>query len=192
MKRVNLIPADIQKQAAVKAKQRIFVLICIVSSFVFVGFINAQYLRIKKSERAVSKNKVKARDLEVELANKRIEFEENSKALENIELEKKIVLQRIELLDSKSSRGKAVSSVLVSVSELIPEEIWLKKIILNDDEISIKGETLDNTIVSKFMRDLDTHKIFEKTDFKYIQKVETELRTFIDFEITSRIKVDTL
>lgn len=192
MKRINLIPLDIQKQKRASIKRKGIVLAGGLSVLVLAGYLYGQYLTVGKLRTAVAQKEEKIEDLQKVLEDKKNIYELAQKEIEALDLERKVFLKRIELLDSKSSKGKAVSNALVSISELIPEDIWLKRIVLNDDTISIQGETLDNTIVSQFMKELDKHEIFEKTDFNYIQKVEEELRTYVDFEITAHITANTL
>lgn len=192
MKRINLIPADIRKENNARAKRRGFIFFCVLIIALLAGYWNIQVIKINQYNKDVALKKKRVRMLESSLDEKKASYEQIVKELDNVALNKKIVTERIGLLANKSSKGKAVSKVLTTISALIPEEIWLKKIVINGDIISIKGETYDNIVVGSFMKKLDDDNIFEKTDFKYIQKVETDLNSFIDFEITSQIKIDTL
>lgn len=119
---------------------------------------------------------------------------ESQKTFLKIQNEKELTKKEIKRLDDKLStllrihRDRyAWASILKDLSELVPENLWVNKLDLNKELITITGTTLDNGVVSDFMARLDESKIFTKTSFNYTKKGKFADNPVIDFEVTTHI-----
>ena len=79
---------------------------------------------------------------------------------------------------------------MAHLSELVPQDLWINKVALNKDLITITGTTFDNAIVSRFMARLDESDYFKDTSFNYTQKAKLTDKPAIDFEVTTHIALE--
>lgn len=106
-------------------------------------------------------------------------------------MKKKIAAEeRLQYLkEARTDKPIELSQALVYLPTLIPEEIWINKLSVNDEGIIINGSTLNNQAVSGFMDSLNRSDRFKGSSFNYTQKNEVGDATLYNFEIaTSLVK----
>jgi len=102
-------------------------------------------------------------------------------------LERKIVLEsRLAILDSAVRRPEEFSKVLAQVATLLPEEIWVTKLLYLEEKISLTGSTSDLNLVTQLIETLKQSDDFTEVVFNYTQK-EPKSNVY-NFEITAQVK----
>ena len=193
IKRINLIPAEarilsfqgVLKKYFLKSRFHsiagtvIFLLVFIylfqvVSSVRYSVRIALQKKNIKKLESELSLTKEKQKALRKE---KDVVDEEN-----------KGIQKRIAFLEGAKGEATKWSQVLLRLSKLTPADLWISKVYLGKDMITVDGTTINNAKVSAFMADLDTSGFFKDTSFNFTQKKEKkDSPTVITFEVTTHL-----
>ena len=177
MKRVNLIPSEKNRIGFFAEKQRKKMILGLLL-LVGICFLWQTTMIVRYQGHIVRKKKV-IKELQATLTQAASSFEgmQAKKAL--LEKEKKTAQQRLALLRESKKENIPWSKVLLELGELVPPEMWLKKVSLSKDVITIEGTTLDNAIMSDFMVKLDEDKYFQNTTFRYTQKAKTDGVEFV-------------
>jgi len=76
---------------------------------------------------------------------------------------------------------------LVYLPTLIPDEIWINKLLVSRDGVVLNGSTLNNQAVSKFMDGLNASSKFKGSNFNFTKKSEVGDTTLYNFEIATHI-----
>ena len=90
------------------------------------------------------------------------------------------------LKDAKAGKPGELSQSLVYLPTLIPDEIWINKLTINNGVV-INGSTLSNEAVSKFMDNLNKSNKFKGSSFNFTQKSEIGQTTLYNFEIATNL-----
>lgn len=123
-------------------------------------------------------------------------FDASKTKLERIKKEKEELRQDKARLDEKIAALKDMeegtlnlSKYLVGIIKLVPEDLWVKNIVLDSRSMKIKGGTLKLQSISDFMIRLDKSKIFKDTTFNFTERAQGEKskEKTIDFEIVTRL-----
>ena len=185
MKRINLIPKDIQSQSSVL---RLLPFKWVVSA---ISILAVLFLWQVTVILRYSFNIRQQRQLTGKLQG---QLNTASDAIVSIKAEREKVnarrtelVQRLSLLKDKSHQGIDWSGVLIELSKLIPKEIWIKNLKIDEISLIITGSSTNNTVISDFMENLDKAPLFEKTDFNFIRRAEDEKSETIEFEIKTTL-----
>ncbi len=186
-KRINLLYSERKSSSYIKLpflKKSLF--LDAVSLFIIIGVVvtiyQASMLKVySKKLVSVTNNFNKTKN----------DFESSKGTLEMIKKDKEKLIADKARLDDKLKALKdleegsfALSKYLVGIVKLVPEDLWVKNIILNPETMKIKGETTKFESISNFMIELDKSKIFNDTNFSYTERPESEKKEkFIEFEI---------
>ena len=182
MKRVNLIPREKNRIGFFAEQQRKKMLLGLLL-FAGICFLWQTTMIVRYQQHIVRKKRA-VKELQAALT-KATSLHEDIQAKKTLsEKEKKTIAQRLALLKESKKENIPWSKILLQLGELVPPEMWLKKITLSKDAITIEGTTLDNAIMSDFMIKLDEDKYFQNTTFRYTQKakeqgVEFEIATYL-------------
>lgn len=197
MKRINLIPPEARRLSAPgwigkylfrspMLRLAIFSILILFSIFIYQASISVRY-RIK-----ISLQKRSLKTLEAELARSQDEQRQIRGKIDAIEQESKNLEKKTSFLEKAKQEAVKWSEVLLCLSKFIPPDLWLGKICLNKQMITINGTTLNNSRISDFMVRLDESGYFKATSFNFTQKKrdsDERLKEFpvIDFEITTQL-----
>ncbi|MFA5116208.1 MAG: PilN domain-containing protein [Candidatus Omnitrophota bacterium] len=192
-KRVNLIPAEARILSFRGVIKRYFmrsrfhslaglVVFILVFIYVFQLFSSVRYsLRISLQKKNIKK-------LEVELASVKEKQKAFRKEKELVDDENKNIQKRLTFLEEAKGEAIQWSQVLLRLSKLTPADLWISKVYLGKDAITLDGTTLDNAKVSGFMAGLDASGFFKDTSFNFTQKKEKKgAGTLINFEVTTHL-----
>jgi len=136
---------------------------------------------------AITSGKKKIQQLRKDLAESRKTYELLVKERKDIEEEARIIERRFSLLRQAEANKSRWAPILVRLSELIPERLWIRDIKLDRELITIGGTTFDNEIVSRFMERLDKSEYFRDTGFNYTQKKQLDNGAVINFEVITHV-----
>lgn len=193
MRRINLITRSVSKKQAewrTLPKNRIWfgvISVFVIMGLVFLGqslWIMSLRIRIPRQQKAIQNdeaNLIEQQSAVTKAEEQRKRIRENSKRLEG----------KLRVIRMSRSRQIDFSEVLKTLSEYVPSDLWIDKMTLDQNQITIIGTTLDNIKVSQFMERLDTSETFERTGFNYTEKTDLDGRPLINFEVTTHILMST-
>lgn len=143
--------------------------------------------QVKQTEQEIAEKKTELKNIERSKEDIAAEFEQILSEREKVKDERQLLSRKISLLHQSRQKSASWSTALIQISELMPTEMWLKKVYLTDEGVTVGGASLDNGVISKFMSKLDASPLFKDTDFKYIQKIDIEDVPYIEFEVTTDV-----
>ena len=193
MRRINLITRSVSKKQAewrTLPKNRIWfgvISVFVIMGLVFLGqslWIMSLRIRIPRQQKSIQNdevNLIEQQSAVTKAEEQRKRIRENSKRLEG----------KLRVIRMSRSRQIDFSEVLKTLSEYVPSDLWIDKVMLDQNQITITGTTLDNIKVSQFMERLDTSVTFERTGFNYTEKTDLDGRPLINFEVTTHILMST-
>lgn len=192
MKRINLIPEEAKKITPKK-----WLKICLFKSrtsrlislaVIFFIFINLwQATSLLRYKFAITQGKKNINRLQVKLIRDQNTYTGIKTQKEGIERKIKRIEEKFKILQQAKGERLVWAKVLAHLSELIPQDLWINKVKLNKEQITLLGTTFDNAIVSRFMARLDESDYFKETSFNYTQKAKLTDKPVINFEVTTHI-----
>lgn len=183
MRRINLMPHDfLTKTSSPKKRYARGMFAVLILFAIFLFWQNAVIVRYKIPI-AIQKKEIKA--LESGQAERMIFYENITGQREDINNQRKQILQRLAILRESEKKQVVWSDILLRLSDLVPEDIKLTKILLNEKTIIIGGLSSENINISNFMSELDRSKYFKETGFNYIRKSKDSDNPIIEFEIVT-------
>jgi Tfp pilus assembly protein PilN len=195
MKRINLIPPEAKKitpRRWLKAyilktrTSRLMTLTLIL--FVFLNLWQAtSLLRYKFAVHQGKKNIVK---LQAKLTQSQNTYAQIKSQKQETEKETRRIEEKFKTLQQAQGERITWAKALVHLSELVPQDLWIGKVTLNKDLVTLAGTTLDNAIVSRFMARLDESDYFKDTSFNYTQKAKLTDKPVMNFEVTTHIVLE--
>lgn len=195
MKRINLIPPEAKKITPKKwlntylFKSRTSRLIAL-AVIVFISINLWQATSFLRYKFAVTQGKKNIAKLQTRLVQSQDAYDQIRGQKEEIQKEIKRIEEKFEILQQAQKERLAWAKVLLHLSELVPQDLWINKISLNKKLMTIVGTTFDNTIVSRFMAKLDESEFFQDTSFNYTQKKKLTDKAVINFEVTTHVVLE--
>ena len=193
MKRINLIPPEARKLSGFKRLKKFIVesYIAAFSLFLLFLFISGYIYNISLSisyRRKILSKEEKINKLEKEIVNRTRLREQRKHEAEKIAEENKYLQRRLTFLIEAKKKTVKWPEVLFVINKTTLPDMWLTKISLNREEITIKGTTTSNLKVSDFMNNLEKSGYFKSTTFTFTQKDETKTgKRVIDFEVITQL-----
>ncbi len=189
MRRLNLIPKAGAGQAFA-AKGLFFGrpglnIILIVAVFL-AALILSQYVLNQQYKWKLTKAKNQLEAAKVQLSRLQTQQLNLSKDYDALSKKKSLVDAKLEYLKlAKRDKPGELSQALVYLPTLIPEEIWINKLLVSRDGVVINGSTLNNQAISKFMDSLSRSNKFKGSNFNFTKKSEIGDETLYNFEIAT-------
>lgn len=192
MKRISLIPPEAKRitpkrwlKAYILKSRTLRLISLAVVVFILINLWQAtSLLRYKFAIIQGKKNMVKlqerlneSQNIYVQIKNQREKLDKETKRLE----------EKFKVLQEAQQERYVWAEILTHLSKLVPEDLWINKIKLNKELITLIGTTFDNAIVSQFMAKLDESDYFKETSFNYTQKSKLTDKSVINFEVTTHI-----
>jgi Tfp pilus assembly protein PilN len=195
VRRINLIPPEAEKITPKKwlkgyifksRTRRLVSLAAIV--FIFINLWQVTFLLRYKF--AVRQGKKSITKLQQKLAQSQDVYAKIKNQKQEIEKETRRIEEKFKILQQAQAETIAWAKVLAHLSELVPQDLWIGKVTLNKDLVTLAGTTFDNAIVSRFMARLDESNYFKETSFNYTQKAKLTDKPVINFEVTTHIVLE--
>jgi Tfp pilus assembly protein PilN len=197
MKRINLISEELRalsKQGILRkylwgsAVSRIAVIFIFVMGSSFLLLFSFQY----KLKFQVVQEKKHLKMIEEKLERGKDEQGKLKAQIQAVETENAYVTKRAAFLEKAKVDSVKWAGIISMFSKLIPSSMWLNKIALNKELVTLDGVALDNKIVSDFMVKLDESGYFTATSFNFTRKRKdtkdnTKETPITDFEITTQL-----
>jgi Tfp pilus assembly protein PilN len=185
MKRINLLPGEAKKITAWRPGIPHF--IALLAAVVIL--INLwQITSIFRYKVSLTHGRNNINKLEERLAEAQEEYAGINAKRQQIQKEARYIEMKLGALNKAQSERFAWADSLARLGELLPPDLWIKKITLNKEIITIGGTTFDNTAVGNFMAKIDASDYFYQTNFNYTQKAELTERPVINFEVTTHLR----
>jgi len=195
VRRINLIPPEAKKitprrwlKAYIFKTRASRLMVLTLMLFIFLNLWQATSLlrykfAVRQGKKSIGKLQVKLTQSQNVYAQIKIQKQEIDKETRRIEEKFKILQQ---------AQGERITwaKVLAHLSELVPQDLWIGKVTLNKDLVTLAGTTFDNAIVSRFMASLDESDYFKETSFNYTQKAKLTDKPVINFEVTTHIALE--
>lgn len=192
LKPINLIPKNALKKPPLKwlndfASQNRQLSKLIVLGIIFVFFFfavpalmaNGYKLNVAFTKRAIDETKIRLKNLQSQ------DFQ-TEKIKAGLVKEETLLNQRLDLLNSTAVKNNGYSGLLLSVSGLLPKDLWINRFTMNDNEIQLSGSTLNSQLIADFMNKLEASKDFRNTRFVSTEKQVIESHTIYNFQIVSQ------
>lgn len=195
MKRINLIPPEAKKITPKRwlkvylLKSRTSRLVALIV-IVFIAVNIWQATSLLRYRFAINQGKKNIIKLQAKLTQSQNIYAQIKSQKQEIEKETKRIEEKFKILQQAHGERIAWAKVLAYLSELAPQDLWVDKVTLNKDLITLAGTTFDNAIVSRFMARLDESAYFKDTSFNYTQKAKLTDKPVINFEVTTHIVLE--
>lgn len=195
MKRINLIPEEAKKVTPAKwlkihllRSRTTQIVTLFIIGFVIVNIWQAT--AIVRYKVVVMRNRHAVQKLSAKLIETQNDYAAISSEKTEILRQTKNLDKKITLLESIKSERTPWAKFLAEMSRVTMKDLWINKLSMNRDKVTIVGTTLNNAIVSQFMADLDESRYFRDTSFNYTQKAAIAENAVMDFEVTTHIVLE--
>ena len=196
MRRIDLTPEEARKLKAVEWLKREF----IRNKFFQAGFVII-FLIIALTAwelTGIWRFENRLENTKKEFAGKQRELDASKKLYELLLSKKKtlkeqkIVLEkRLNTLQSAISERILWIRALKAFPAVVSEDIWFNDIELKKDILVLQGGALNNDIITKFMKALDSSPTFGDTKFNYTKRGDKkDEEDIIYFEVTTKLNGD--
>lgn len=189
LKPVNLIPRGALKRPWLKRLMAFSWQNRQLSRFIVFGFalilffiaapaiiVNSYKFKVSSTKRAIEDTKIKFKKMQSQ------DFQaEKLKA--SLTKEETLLRQRADLLSSTMVKNGGYAGLSLVISGILPQDVWLSRFIMNDDEIQISGSTVNSQLIADFMDKLEAAKDFRNTRFVSTEKQVVESHTIYNFQI---------
>jgi Tfp pilus assembly protein PilN len=172
MRRVNLIPYEARKKSIISDERQFRIIK--LGIILFILLLCWQMSALFRYQININIQNKQIAELQQELAESNEIFKALKQNREAVNNQRKLVAQRLSLLQETRERGIPWSKVLIQLGELVPSKVWLKKMMLNGKMLTLEGASTESTRVSDFMAQIDNSNLFERTGFNYMQKNEAK------------------
>ncbi|MBF0271440.1 MAG: PilN domain-containing protein [Magnetococcales bacterium] len=129
-----------------------------------------------------------------ELTAKKTENEDTLKRLEkqlgeiaDIKAKRELVKQRLELVAQLSRSRDLTLRVLDTLSQQIPEKVWLTRITTRQNALELMGEAQSNAMVADFMSALERSPHLAHVDLTRVARPAKAQSEMKEFTVTARI-----
>lgn len=138
--------------------------------------VNSYKLNVASTKRAIVDTKIKFKKLQSQ------DFQaEKLKA--NLIKEEALLKQRLDLLSSTVVKKGGYFGLLLSIPGLLPQDLWINRFVMNDNEILVSGSTLNSQLIADFMNKLEGCKFFRNARFISTEKQVIDSHTIYNFQI---------
>ena len=193
MKRMNLLPEEVRKLTSMEWFQKVCLSnrifqICVLGIFFLVVVSVIQTSAVNRNKKQLSVLKNEFRQTEKELDENKKVYEFLVEKQKNEKQKQKILVRRLDILETALEERANWTAALAELSEVVPGNLWFKKISLRSDQLILQGTALNNAIITSFMKSLDNSKVFKDTSFNYTRRGEKKASELINFEVTTSFK----
>jgi len=174
MANINLLPVEYREKEKFSIRRVLiilFVIILIFGSAYFYFFLELQ-IDYKEQELKTMKS---------ELAS----IEKVIKEVKNLEKDKKIIEERINIIQGLIDNQSHLSRILGEFSAVILDEVWVDNLSLSANQMfDFTANTFNNYLIAKYMVALKNDNTFENIDLGYVRKSKIKEED-IDVEIVN-------
>lgn len=178
MIRINLLPVraarkkeSVRQQLSVAGLLLVLVLVIVVAAYlVLLGNISGTKNEISRSEQELAQLKVKIGQIN------------NIKKLEEE------VRKKLEVLNQLRHAKTGPVTRLMTLSDVIPEKLWLSKYSENGADVSISGYAINEDLIADFIRSLEKSPDFVGVELLVTEQTEVSGMKLKRFDLTCKIR----
>lgn len=100
-------------------------------------------------------------------------YENKAKEISGLKERRKILLNRLEVINSLQSKRFSIVEILGKIVQSIPAGVALTSVDMKDNYLSINGKAESNSRISVFMVNLESQKIFTNPNLEEIKSSES-------------------
>ena len=186
-KQINLLPKEISKKAPRDKKRSINILV-----FVALFGCGALVYFTSKQLLALGVVKLRASDAKKQMYQAKLKLGELQSQLLDLEKEKsvgikqeEILKKRYESLQTAIAKDKKTSQMLAYIAALVPDDLWITKLSVADEEVQIAGTTYDPELITQFMNALNQSSHFTNSRFTSSEKQMLEQQPVQNFTMVA-------
>jgi len=159
-----------------------FVILGLLLIFIFIGIpaitVTSYRLKTTWTKRAIEDTKNRFKKTQSQ------NFQ-SEKLKADLTKEETQVKQLWDLLSSTESRGFGYSGLLLSIAGLLPQDVWITHLVMNDNEIQISGSTVSSQFIADLMTKLEECKDLKNSRFVSTEKQIFDSHTIYNFQIAA-------
>jgi len=160
MANINLLPIEYREKQKFSVRR-----IVIILFFVFLAFASVYLYYSLKLEIDYKENQLKF--MKTELAR----LEKIIKEVKNLERDKEVVEDRINVIEGLIANQSHLSRVLGEFSKSILDEVWVDNLSFNPNQtFNFNAHTFNNYLIAKYMVTLKDEPVFVNIELASIQK----------------------
>ena len=160
MIKINLIPSTIRKKKEVNFELHLLVG-TLLFSFLLIGTVYV------KNTRDIGR----LRDQTALVNQQTAALQPVYKEFVSLERDKKEASKRLEAIN-RIKDGRAIAPrILYDLSSIIKENVWLKKVVKDDERFELEGRSLDNESICEFVRAPLEASVFTGIELKSVEDV---------------------
>lgn len=160
MANINLLPVEYREKQKFSIRRIIIILF-----FVLLAFGSAYLYYSLEFEIEFKEQELKT--MKTELAR----LEEVIKEVRNLEKDKKIVEDRIKVIEGLIANQSHLSRILGEFSYSILDEVWINNLSLNANKtFNFTANTYNNYLIAKYMVTMKDEPTFENIELAYVRK----------------------
>jgi Tfp pilus assembly protein PilN len=160
MIKINLIPSTIRKKKEVNFELQLLVG-TLLFSFLLIGTVyvkNTRDIDRLRDQTALVRQQIAA-------------LQPVYREFISLERDKKEVSKRLEAIN-RIKDGRAIAPrILYDLSSIIKENVWLKKVVKDDERFELEGRSLDNESICEFVERLSKLPYFTNIELRSVEDV---------------------
>ena len=160
MANINLLPVEYREKAKFSIRRILIILFVIILIFGFAYFYFSLELQIDYKEQEL-------KILKIELAS----IEKVIEEVKNLEKDKKIIEERINIIQRLIDNQSHLSRILGEYSASLLDEVWVDNISLSANQtFDFTANTFNNYLIAKYMVTLKDNPTFDNIELGYVRK----------------------
>ena len=164
MPNINLLPLEFKEKQKFSLRRTLFILFVVLLVFASIYLFYYLELEIEYKEKQLS-------TLKTELA----ALDKIIKEVKDLERDKKVVEERIKIIEDLIANQSHLSRVLGEFSKSILDEVWVENLTFNTNQtFDFVANTFNNYLIAKYMLVLKNEPVFENIELALIQKRKIE------------------
>lgn len=161
MIKINLVPTTIQKKREVNFEVKLLVG-TLIFTFLLIGSV---YLKNMKD--------IGRLENETRLARQQIAaMQPIYRQFMTLERDKKEMSKRIGVINRIREGRAVVPRIFYDLSAIMKENVWLKKVVKDEEHIELEGRSLDNESICEFVERLSKLPYFRGIELKSVEDVK--------------------
>ena len=160
MANINLLPVEYREKAKFSIRRILIILFVIILIFGSAYFYFSLELQIDYKEQEL-------KILKIELAS----IEKVIEEVKNLEKDKKIIEERINIIQRLIDNQSHLSRILGEYSASLLDEVWVDNISLSANQtFDFTANTFNNYLIAKYMVTLKDNPTFDNIELGYVRK----------------------
>jgi Tfp pilus assembly protein PilN len=160
MANINLLPVEYREKAKFSIRRTLIILFFIILIFSSAYFYFSLELQIDYKEQELKTMKSELASIEKVIAE-----------VKNLEKDKKIIEERINIIQGLIDNQSHLSRILGDYSASLLDEVWVDNLSFSANQtFNFTANTFNNYLIAKYMVTLKDNPTFDSIDLGYVRK----------------------